>query len=238
MDTAHPTAVVTGAAGAIGREVARQLLDDGWHVVGVDVSGGSDGDVQWVGADVRDAAAIAETADALDSLDLLVNAHAVWPPGAPALAIKDDQWKALVDVNLKGTFLCCRAFYPNLLQATGTVVNLASTTAHQAFLDHAHYCAVNRAVVSLTEVLALEWSPDGIRVFALGLGPVRTPVLESVWEESPGREDEILSLLPQGRLPCPEEVARAIVGLTDERFAYLTGGSVVLDGGLSVAGGY
>ena len=238
MDTAHPTAVVTGAAGAIGRAVARLLLDDGWHVLGVDLAPEGDGDVQWVWADVRDAVAMAEVAGALDSVSLLVNAHAVWPPGSPALAINDGQWEALVDANLKGTFLCCQAFYPNLLRAAGTVVNLASTTGHQAFLDHAHYCAVNRAIVSLTEVLALEWSPGGIRVFALGLGPVRTPALESAWEESPGREGKVLSGLPQRRLPRPEEIARAIVGLTGERFDYLTGSSVVLDGGLAAAGGY
>ena len=238
MDAAPQTAVVTGAAGAIGREVVRALLDDEWHVVGVDVSPGSDRDVQWVGVDVRDAAALAETADALGPVGLLVNAHAVWPEGIPAVAVKDDQWRALVDANLKGTFLCCRAFYPNLLRATGTVVNLASTTAHQAFLNHAHYCAVNRAIVSLTEVLALEWSPGGIRVFALGLGPVRTPALDSAWEENPGREEAVLSVLPQGRLPHPGEVARAIVGLADERFTYLNGTSVMLDGGLAVAGGY
>jgi len=214
------------------------LLDDGWHVVGVDVCPGNDSDVQWAGVDVRDAGALAETADALGPVGLLVNAHAVWPAGIPAIAVKDDQWVALVDANLKGTFLCCRAFYPNLLQATGTVVNLASTTAHQAFLDHVHYCAVNRAIISLTEVLALEWSPAGIRIFAVGLGPVRTSALNSTWEENPSREGVVMSVLPQGRLPYPREVARAIVGLADERFAYLNGTSVMLDGGLAVAGGY
>mgnify|MGYP001254330414 CR=1 FL=1 len=238
MDAVPLTAVVTGAAGAIGREVAQLLLADEWDVVGIDVNAGSECDVQWVEADVSDVGALAETADSLGSVDLLVNTHAVWPPGTPAITIKDDQWKALVGSNLKGTFLSCRAFYPNLLQARGTVVNLASTTAHQAFLDHAHYCAVNRAIVGLTEVLALEWSSGGIRVFALGLGPVRTSALESAWEENPGREKEVLSVLPQGRLPHPKEVARAILGLTDDRFAYLNGTSVVLDGGLAAAGGY
>ena len=92
MGAVPQTAVVTGAAGAIGREVVRVLLDDGWHVVGVDVSPGSDRDVQWVGVDVRDAAALAETADALGPLGLLVDAHAVWPAGIPTIAVKDDQW--------------------------------------------------------------------------------------------------------------------------------------------------
>ena len=234
----RPLCVVIGAAGALGSACVRRFTLDDWDVVSVDVTPPPQPDTVFIQADVRDQQTLDAIAADLGPISTLVNTHAAWPAGEDAAAIEPSDWTAMIEVNLSGTFRSCKAFFGNLARRGGTIINLASVTGHHAFRAHAAYCGANAAIVALGHVLALEWGKHGIRVITVSPGTLRSPVLEAAWDAKPGREAEVLATIPQGRLADVTEVADAIAKLTDPGFAFMTGAAVILDGGLTVAGGY
>jgi len=230
------TAVITGAAGAIGGVIARQLVADEWDVVGLDLQSGEHESVNWLTVDVTKSEEIIAAAGTLDRCDLLVNA-AGFGDRAAAEEMTPFQWDRVVDVCLTGTFYTCRSFHPLLSDSGGVIVNIASAAATNALAMHANYCAAKAGVVALTEVLALEWAADQIRVFAVSRGFVSTPVSRKGFAEAPHRKTGIEARTPMGRLAEIDEIARAVIALASSDFAYLTGTNVIIDGGFSTDGG-
>jgi len=230
------TAVITGAAGAIGGAIARQLLADGWDVVGLDLQSGEHESVNWLTVDVTKSEEIIAAASTLDRCDLLINA-AGFGDAAAAKELTPFQWDRVVDVCLTGTFYTCRSFHPLLSGSGGVIVNIASAAATNALTMHANYCAAKAGVLALTEVLALEWAADQIRVFAVSPGFVSTPKQRKGLTEAPNRKAEIEARTPMGRLAEIDEIAKAVIALASPDFAYLTGTNVIIDGGFSTDGG-
>ena len=235
-EPAERTAVVTGGAGAIGSAVCRRLVGDGWATYSLDLSEGSVPDVQALVTDVTDREAVANAAKVIGPIDLLVNG-AGFGDRAPAEEMTTHQWTSVVDVCLTGTFFASQAFHDALSTRGGTIVNIASAAATNALELHANYCAAKAGVVALTEVLALEWAKDDIRVFAVSPGFVGTPKLLEGLASMPERKEELEARTPLSRLLGVDEIAGAIVDLASPTFGYLTGTNVVIDGGWSIDGG-
>jgi NAD(P)-dependent dehydrogenase (short-subunit alcohol dehydrogenase family) len=230
-------AVITGAAGGIGLALVDRLKQNGWRVIGWDLDAGEDPDVTWVEVDVGNVESVRVAAAEIDVLSLLVNCAGI-SDRALAAEMRPEQWERVVRVDLTGTFYCSQALYPALVRAKGTVVNLASIAGHRSFAGRANYCAAKAGVVALTEVLGLEWASDGVRVVAVSPGFVATPLMEAGVAAGQINMDKLLARTPQRRAATPDELAAAIVALAGDAFAFMTGQTVVIDGGWCANGGF
>jgi NAD(P)-dependent dehydrogenase (short-subunit alcohol dehydrogenase family) len=227
---------VTGAAGGIGAATAALLIADGWRVVGWDLERGGEADVEWVLVDVGDYESVADAAGRLEEIALLVNCAGI-ADRAPAAEMTREQWDRVLRVDLSGVFYCCRALHPALARSGGVVVNIASIAGHRAFAGRANYCSAKAAVTMLTQVLGLEWAADGIRVVAVSPGFVMTPMMRESVAGGHLDMDALTRRTPQARFAEDGELARSIVALASESFSFMTGSTVLVDGGWCANGG-
>nr|MDT0661245.1 SDR family NAD(P)-dependent oxidoreductase [Micromonospora sp. DSM 115978] len=242
-------ALVTGAARGIGARIAATLAQrgavvaradvippDDWPAADPDRDPGSAGSGSRHRVDVRSADSCAElTAAVLDRhgrLDHLVNNAGVVRRG-PAATMSDDDFTTVLDVNLTGTFRMCRAAYPALRRAGGSVVNIGSTNGHVAVLNTLGYCVSKAGVMHLARVLALEWAPDRIRVNAVGPTIVPTDMTSDV-REDPAYLADKLATIPLGRMAEPADVANAVAYLLSDAAAMTTGQTIFVDGGVTI----
>ena len=236
-------AVITGSTSGIGLATAASALDSGWRVV---VNGRSPEKVAGatqalshaadrvagVAADLRDPAQaerlVHEAVEHFGRIDLWVN-NAAGLFFARAEDITPNGWRAIIDTNLNAVFHCCRAAFPVLrAQGAGCILNISSSAAYRPHPGAAHYAASKAAVNSLTETLAVEWAPHGIRVNGVAFGPVLTsasrfsdPAVRAAME----REQ------PTGRITTVEEAAEIVLQVADLGSGYFTGETVRVDGG-------
>lgn len=243
--TDQPVAVVTGGASGIGRATVERFVAGGWRAVVVDVApaGAPVGpDVRAIVTDVRRPEeceqAVQAALDGEGRIDLLVNAAGVWLEG-PVEHVAVADWDRVIDVNLKGTFLMCRAAIPALRATHGSIVNLASDAGLQANRGAAVYCASKGGVVLFTKTLALDLAVDGIRVNAVCPGDVMTPMLQGQADAAEDREAYLAGLLAgyaqgaQARFIRPAEVAELIWFLAQPAASPITGAALSIDFGLS-----
>jgi len=241
-------ALVTGGAGRLGRVIAATLLREGAAVAIADsnpdriaaalpaLQRGAARPVAGLPADVTDPAAVARlVADAeaaVGQIDILVNAHG-YVPNCPLLDVAVEEWDRTFDVNVKGTMLVCQALGRRWVRdgVKGSVVNLSSGASLSARPGGAHYCGSKAAVNMLTEVLATELGPHGIRVNAVAPGLVMDEVLT---HESPEQHEYVNLMLratPLGRTGAAQDIAEAIAFLASERSAWTTGVVLEITGG-------
>jgi NAD(P)-dependent dehydrogenase (short-subunit alcohol dehydrogenase family) len=236
--------LVTGAARGLGREFALHLASLGARVLAADIAEAdldatcaearSDG-LDLVGrvADVRSASATralaAAASEALGGADALVNnAAIVGLPRRPFDEIPEDEWDRVLDVNLKGAWLCARAVAPLLRAAGGgSIVNLASEVAFSGSAGVAHYVASKAAVIGLTRVLARELGPAQIRVNALAPGFIPTEGSAVMQGEAPYNP----SATPLGRVGHPNDLLGAVAFLVSDESAFVTGQTLLVNGG-------
>lgn len=237
--------IVTGGAQGLGREFALHLAGLGAQVLAADVdserlreTAGLARDrgtpIHTSVADVTDPAdarALAQTAlESMSGLDTLVNNAAVVASltRRPFDEIPDDEWDRVLEVNLKGTWLCAKALLPLLREAgTGTIVNLASEVALSGSPGLAHYVASKAGIIGLTRTLARELGPAGIRVNALAPGFISSPGSAGMLS---GSQYDV-STTPLGRVGHPEDLLGALVFLISDDSAFVTGQILVVNGG-------
>jgi NAD(P)-dependent dehydrogenase (short-subunit alcohol dehydrogenase family) len=188
----------------------------------------------WVETDVRHKGDVQKmvdkVVDAFGRIDILVNNAGI----SHVLAAEDhteEIWDAIIDTNLKGTFLCSQAVGRQMIQQKrGTIVNMSSQAGTIGLHNHVAYCASKAGVDLLTKVLALEWAPHNIRVNAVAPTAISTPMTDKVFADPEVRAG-VTSKIPLGRFGNPEEVAGAVIFLASEASSMITGHILLVDGG-------
>lgn len=238
------TALVTGARTGIGHATALALAGAGADLV---LWGRTDdgmdelvGEVEGLGrrasrvaadlADLDDVAAVAATVLDRHDVDILVN-NAGTIRRAPAVEVRREDWRAVLDVNLDALFLLCQLIgAPMLDRGQGKIVNVASLLSFQGGIRVPAYAASKHAVAGLTRALANEWAAAGVNVNAVAPGYIATNNTAAL-RADPAREPEIRSRIPAGRWGEPDDVASAVVFLASPAADYVHGHVLVVDGG-------
>ena len=239
-------ALVTGAASGIGRVAAELFAAEGARVMVADVVDADLGDgtgdrVAYVRADVSKAAdaerMVRATVEAFGGLHVLYNNAGVLPPDdGGTLDTPEDTWDRVMAVNLKGVWLSCRHGIPAMLDSGGgSIINVASLVALMgSAVAQIAYTASKGGVLSMTREMAVEYARRGIRVNALCPGPIQTPLMAELLADEAQRARRLVHV-PIGRFGEADEVARAALFLASDESSLMTGASLVVDGGISVA---
>ncbi|CAX59253.1 SDR family NAD(P)-dependent oxidoreductase [Erwinia billingiae] len=165
--------------------------------------------------------------DALGNIQLLVNNAGSTAP-APLLSLTDRQWQQVVSANLTGTFVVSTEVVRRMAGG-GVVINIAGASAHRCYPGAGAYGPSKAAVVNLTQQMALEWAPSGIRVCGVSPGPIRPA--GTGWQQHEPELAEEVSRLPLKRAGTPEEIAQTVCFLASDAASYITGQMLLVDGG-------
>jgi len=164
-------------------------------------------------------------------IDILVNNAGIMR-NAPIEQLSEDDWDAVMNVNLKGVFLCSKYVGQQMIkQKSGVLINIASIAGLNPQIHAGAYSVSKAGVISLTELLAMEWATHSIRVNAICPGPTKTTLFDSCW--SGERREARKKAIPIGRFGEPEDIAKAALFLASDDASYLTGHTLVVDGGSS-----
>ncbi|WP_449619351.1 3-oxoacyl-[acyl-carrier-protein] reductase [Robertmurraya sp. Marseille-Q9965] len=239
------SALVTGASRGIGREIALELAKQGANVA-VNYAGSEKlanevvAEIKALGreaiaiqANVADGEAVTDMVNKVieqfGSLDILVN-NAGITRDTLLMRMKEDDWDAVIDTNLKGVFLCTKAVTRQMMkQRSGRIINISSIVGVSGNAGQANYVAAKAGVIGLTKTTAKEFASRGITVNAVAPGFITTDMTDKLTEEIKG---EMLKQIPLARLGDPEDIAKVVVFLASEDSRYMTGQTLHVDGGM------
>lgn len=239
------TALVTGASKGIGRAIALRLAEDGANVA-VIYAGSADkaetvvNEITALGVNakayrcnVADSAAVNETVKAvtndLGKIDILVNNAGITRDGL-MLRMKDEDFDAVLNTNLKGVFNMIRACYSGFIRKkSGRIINISSVSGIMGNAGQANYSASKAGVIGLTKSVARELASRGITCNAVAPGFIQTDMTENLGDNNP-----LLNSIPLGRMGKPEDIAAAVAFLASDSAAYITGEVLKVDGGLAI----
>jgi NAD(P)-dependent dehydrogenase (short-subunit alcohol dehydrogenase family) len=241
-------ALVTGSRRGIGRAIALEFASAGADIVLCDNVTGDDklkeaaAEIEKTGrkgvavsADISKKSDVEEMVNRavarFGKIDILVNCAGVWIPGQNLIDCPENNWDKVIDVNLKGTYLCCQAAGKVMVkQRSGNIINLSSKVGLEAGTGAGAYSISKAGIIMMTRQLALELAPYGIRVNALAPGIVKTDFNKDLWQGTePGKK--LARGVPLGRLAEPEDIARAALFLATNDSSYITGAVLPIDGG-------
>lgn len=248
MELKGKTAIVTGAGRGIGEGIARVLAREGANVV---LTARKMDDIAAVAkqiaslggkalpvtadsskkADVQ--AMAAATIQQFGAIDILVNNAGIEAPPSLLQDISEEQWDRVLNVNLKGVFLCCQAVLPQMLkQGKGRIVNIGSTAGiRMSFFGGVEYTVSKHGVAGLNQHLAWELADAHITVNTVCPGGVQTPLMEETTTKA-YREATVQRLVPLGRFTTMEEIGEMVSFLASDRAAMITGQTIAVDGGV------
>jgi NAD(P)-dependent dehydrogenase (short-subunit alcohol dehydrogenase family) len=252
MRLAGKVAIVTGASKGIGRAIAAAYAHNGAHVAicSRTTSEGEEAatairaagsDVIYIQADVSVMAdaqgLVEETVDRWGRLDVLCNNAGIGMLRTLE-ETTEEEWRHLMSINLDGAFHCSKFTIPAMRRSGGgSIINIASVASFVGFQADAAYCASKGGLLMLTRQMALDYSPENIRVNAICPGFIRTPELEHYLGQKPDPEAaraEVVAYHPIGRIGEPEEVADVAVFFASDESSFVTGAHLTVDGGLMV----
>ena len=249
QDLKNKVAMITGGTSGIGRETAVLFAEAGAKVVvagrreaegkeTVDLIRKAGGDGLFVKADVSKAAdvqaLVQKTVDKFGRLDTAFNNAGIEGNWMPMVDISEEEWDRVLDINLKGIFLCLKYEIPQLLKGGGgTIVNMASVAGLMGTPAAAPYGASKHGVISLTRTAALEHAKQKIRVNAVCPAVIETPMEQRLFGE-PEAHKFAVGMHPIGRLGTVREVAEAVLWMCSEKSSFMTGHYIVVDGGFLV----
>lgn len=248
-DLNNKVAIITGGTSGIGREAAVLFAQGGAKVVvagrretegnetlGLVRKAGSDG--LFVKTDVSKAAdvkaLVQKTVQKFGRLDLAFNNAGIEGDWKPLTELTEEDWDQVIDINLKGVWLCLKYEIPEMLKSGGgAIVNMSSVAGLMGTPAAAPYGASKHGVIGLTRTAALEYAKQHIRVNAVCPAVIETPMAERLFG-APEVRDWALGLHPIGRFGTPRDIAEAVLWLCSERSSFVTGHYIVLDGGFLV----
>jgi NAD(P)-dependent dehydrogenase (short-subunit alcohol dehydrogenase family) len=246
-------ALITGAGSGIGRAIALLFAREGAKIVVADISEAdgeksvelikkADGEGVFVKGDVSKAEVARRMTDAAvgeyGRLDILCNNAGIESVGT-VVDVGEEKWDKVINVNLKGAFLCSKYAIPKIIESGGgVVINIASVLGLIGSKGEAAYCASKGAIVSLTRAMALDFASQNVRVNCICPGSVLTPTFRRVIASSGDYERAFkknLEKIPLKRVAEPEEIAYAALYLASDKSSYVTGSALVIDGGWSIS---
>lgn len=240
IDLSGRSAVVTGAAQGIGRAIAERLLASGakvslWDMDAsvVEATASDLGGVAWQQVNVTDyegiEAATAATVDALGSIDILINNAGIAGPNANVWEYPVEAWRQVIDIDLTGVFLCCRAVVPSMIETGyGRIVNIASIAGKEGNPTASGYSAAKGGVIALTKGLAKELADKDIAVNCVTPAAAKTRIFDQMKEE---HVQYMLSKIPRGRFVTVEEISGLVAWLASEENSFSTGAVFDISGG-------
>ena len=240
--------VITGASRGIGRATALKLAADGAEamtlcdIAYLDELEALAADLRASGCRVRTlkadmakprepAKVIAVAAKAMGGIDAIVGNAGITAPGK-LVDLEVETWDRVFDINLRANWLLAKAAHPHLKRSRGAVVMLASMAGVMPQLPTGAYSPAKAALVMLTEMMAMEWAPDGIRANSVCPGFVHTSMTDAIYRQ-PGLARGRAKLVPLGRVARPSDIADAIAFLLSPQASYITGQALLVDGGLT-----
>lgn len=245
MKLERKIALVTGASRGIGREIALGLAKQGADVV-VNYSGSEDranqviAEIKELGrnaiavqCDVSNSESVANmvkaTIDTFGKLDILVNNAGITKDNL-LMRMKEEEWDDVININLKGVFLCTKAVTRQMMkQRSGRIINISSIVGVSGNPGQANYVAAKSGVIGLTKTTAKELSSRGITVNAIAPGFITTDMTDKLTEDV---KDQMLKQIPLARFGEPEDIANVVVFLASEDSKYMTGQTLHVDGGM------
>lgn len=224
------TAIVTGGSSGMGLAIAERLRREGMNAVVFDLQP-PPGDFPFFPVDIRSDSQIQAALAEIGQVDILVNNAGIYFERYLE-DTTNDELDAMVDVNVKGTYLMTRNALPKLLAAKGTIVIIASCLGMVPELTSPLYCTTKAGLIMLTKCLAQQYASQGVRVNCVLPGPINTPLLQRSF---PNKEAErrCASRIPVRRIGRPEDVAGMVAFLVGDEAGYITGGAFPVDGGVS-----
>lgn len=245
---ADKVAIVTGAGRGIGRGIALGLAQAGADIVIADLlateAEKTAAEIRTLGrkslavlADVRSDEQIANmvkrTLDEFYRIDILVNNVGVFGRQTPTLKVTGEDWESLLQANLKGAFLCCKAVAEAMIrQEKGSIINISSLGGILPPLGFTAYNAAKAGVINMTQSLAVEWGPQHIRVNCIAPGWIETPFNSPLGFLQAPFVVSALKRVPLQRPGKPEDIAGAAIYLASDAADYVTGMTIIVDGGL------
>jgi NAD(P)-dependent dehydrogenase (short-subunit alcohol dehydrogenase family) len=248
----NKVAVITGAGSGMGRTAALLFAREGAAVVAADISDSGEetaqaivddgGEAVFVHADVADEddvrRMVASTVERFGRVDVLYNNAGIGPPDDAAIhELPVEVWDRVMNINVRGMYLCCRYAIAAILGQADTrasIINTASIAGlvGNSTLPSTSYTVSKGAVMALTKQVAVSYATNGIRCNAMCPGPILTPILEPFFAE-PGVKERFEQRIPLGRMGQPEDVANLALFLASEDSSFITGALIVIDGGVT-----
>ena len=244
MELQNKVALITGGAQGIGKTISEELVQNGAHVVLGDVNlqgaqataeaiNNNGGSASAVKIDVSNPAEVKQVFDSIlkdkKPIDIMINNAGITRDGL-MVRMKEADWDRVLNINLKGTFLCSQQAAKQMMkQKSGVIVNIASIVGVMGNFGQANYSASKAGVIGLTKTLAREVASRGIRVNAVAPGFIDTEMTR-VLDESV--RQSLIEQIPLAKLGLPEDVARCVAFLVSDRSSYITGQVINVNGGM------
>jgi len=245
VDLSGKVAIVTGSSRGIGRAIALALAKDGANIVVNALSNITKArevakEIECMGREALVVVAdvskkehvesmVEQTLKRFGKIDILVNNAGVVGPTVPIHELSEEDWERIISIDLKGTFLCCRAVIPHMIrQRSGKIVNISSIAGKEGNANMTAYCAAKAGIIGLTKALAEEVAKYGIRVNCVCPALIETELVERMDKK---QVEYLKGKIPLGRLGKPEEVAELVKFLVSDASDFITGQAINIDGG-------